>query len=72
MGFKTFHDFWEQDYDGYEHKDRYCAMLKILDQIGSKSKNELKQMLDDMQPILDHNYNLLVDKAYNYNIKKIV
>jgi hypothetical protein len=47
-------------------------MLQIFAEIGSKSKKELKQMLDDMQPILDHNYNLLVDKAYNYNIKKIV
>lgn len=72
MGFKTFHDFWEQDYDGYEHKDRYCAMLKILDQIGSKCKNDLKQMLEDMQPILDHNYRLLMTKDYNYKIKKIV
>jgi hypothetical protein len=72
MGFRTFHDYWSQNYDGYDQKDRYCAMLQIFAEIGSKSKKELKQMLDDMQPILDHNYNLLVDKAYNYNIKKIV
>ena len=69
-GFKTFYNYWSQTYDGYKHRDRYCAMLDILKQIGNKSKTELADMLDDMQPILDHNYNLLMDKTYNYNFKK--
>ena len=72
MGFRTFHDYWSQNYDGYDQKDRYCAMLQILDQIGRKSKVELASMLEDMQPILEHNYNLLMDKTYNYDVKKIV
>ncbi len=72
MGFKTFHDYWSQSYDGYEQKDRYCAMLKILNEIANTPKQELAGMLEDMQPILDHNYNLLMDKTYNYDVKKIV
>jgi len=72
MGFRTFHDYWSQNYDGYDQKDRYCAMLQIFAEIGSKSKVELASMLEDMQPILDHNYDLLMDKTYNYDVKKIV
>ena len=72
MGFKTFWDYWPQTYDGYEQKDRYCAMLDILRTIGSKSKSELAYMLEDMQPILDHNYELLMTKNFNKKIKKIV
>jgi len=72
MGFKTFWEYWSQTYDGYENGNRYCAMLEILDQIGSKTKSELADMLLDMQPILDHNYNLLMNKNYTTEIKQIV
>ena len=71
-GFKTFHDFWDQSYDGFEHKDRYIGMLQVLKEIGKKTKTELAKMLEDMQPILEHNYNLLMNKTFTFNVKKIV
>jgi hypothetical protein len=75
MGFKTFQtpntDFWSEDYDGYEARDRYVRILALIDELGKKSKKELQEMYEAMQPILDHNYNLLKTQSYNKVITKI-
>ena len=28
MGFQTFYQFWDEDYDGYEGKERYVRIQK--------------------------------------------
>ena len=75
MGFKTFQTptstFWSEDYDGYEGKERYVRILKLIDELAKKSKKELKEMFQAMQPILDHNYNLLQTQNYNNIITQI-
>jgi hypothetical protein len=71
MGFKTFGDFWNEDYDGVSRRSRYQQILSVIDFIASKSKDELYDMYQRMQPILDYNYNLLVSKSYNQNIELI-
>jgi hypothetical protein len=76
MGFKTFQtpslDFWSEDYDGYEGRDRYIRILALIDELAKKSKEELQGLYQAMQPILDHNYNLLQTQSYNRLITKIV
>ena len=72
MGFRTFSDFWAEDYDGYEHRDRLLKIQKLLDSIASKSRVELEQMYWDMQYTLDHNYNLLMTQTYNKQITELV
>jgi len=69
MGFKTFGDFWSEDYDGLARRGRYQKIIELIDFIANKSKDELYDMYLRMQPILDHNYNLLLSKSYNQNIK---
>jgi hypothetical protein len=64
MGFKTFEDFWSEEYDDYESKDRFTRIQNLIDQISKKSTKELEQMYKGMQPILDHNYNLLLNQSY--------
>jgi hypothetical protein len=71
MGFKTFGDFWNEDYDGYEDKDRLLKILKLLDNLAQKPVTELQTMYKDMQGILDHNYNLLMSQSYKTQITKI-
>ena len=71
MGFKTFGDFWSEDYDGLTRKGRYQKIIEVIDSIAGKSKDELYNMYQQMQPILDHNYNLLISKSYNQTIKLI-
>ena len=71
MGFRTFCDFWSEDYDGYEGKDRYVKILELIDNLSKKSIDELQRMYWDMQYTLDHNYNLLMTQTYNKSITYI-
>jgi hypothetical protein len=68
MGFKTFHDFWDEDYDGYSPEIRYHRILNLIDTLNEKSFDELQDMYQRMQPILDHNYNLLTTGAFSREI----
>lgn len=68
MGFKTFHDFWDEDYDGYSPDIRYLKILELINSISTKSKEELVELYNRMQPILDHNYNLLMTKTFTKDI----
>jgi hypothetical protein len=68
MGFKTFNEFWNEDYDGYDATDKYLQILKVIDTIAAKSTTQLKQMYVEMQPILIHNYNLLLEKKFSKEI----
>jgi hypothetical protein len=72
MGFRTFADFWDEDYDGYEAADRLLKIQLLIDLLASKSLNELEKMYWDMQYTLDHNYNLLMSQQYNKHIKEII
>lgn len=71
MGFRTFGDFWDETYDGYEGKDRYFKILKLIDSIAKKSKEELNDMYWAMKYTLDYNYDLLTTQKYNNKITKI-
>ena len=71
LGFKTFNQFWNEDYDDLSGKDRYFKILQLIDHISGKSMSELMQMKKDMDKIVEHNYNLLVDQKFLTNIKKI-
>ena len=64
MGFLTFNDFWSEEYDGYEGKDRYLKILELIDELSKKSSDELYSMYQKMSHILDHNYNLLQSQTY--------
>jgi hypothetical protein len=72
MGFRTFHDFWDEDYDGYEDKNRYSKILQLMHKLSQMSVSQLESMYWDMQYILDHNYNLLVSQTYNQTVTHIV
>lgn len=71
QGFKTFNDFWSEDYDGYEGKDRYIKILAVIDQLSKKSTKQLEEMYWDMQYVLDHNYNLLKSQEFKTEIYPI-
>lgn len=71
MGFRTFHDFWPEEYDGYENKPRYHMILDLIEMLSKKSKQELRTMYADMSEILNHNYDLLVSQGYTTNIEYV-
>ena len=69
MGFKTFYEFWDEDYDGYGTVERYKRILLVIDSLANKSATELSAMYDAMQEVLEHNYQVLVSQTYNNEIK---
>ena len=71
MGFRTFADFWDEDYDGYEGADRLCRIQQLIDNIASIPLNQLESMYWDMQYTLDHNYKLLMTKSYTNKVVPI-
>ena len=57
LGFKTFSDFWDESYDDCEnHEERLKKVLTLIDYIDNMSLNDLRLLLERMEPILDHNF----------------
>ena len=71
MGFMTFGNFWDEDYDGYEGQDRFVKILELINTLSKKSKSELNNMYWEMQYTLDHNYELLQNQNYTTQITSI-
>ncbi len=71
MGFKTFHDFWNEDYDGYEGKEKYHMILQLIDTISCMSESDLQKIYNGMHDILEHNFNLIVSQSYTKKIQYV-
>lgn len=60
-GWKTFDKWFDESYDDEEcHYKRLEKILKLIDDIGMMSINELKVIYEEMKPILDHNSNFIL------------
>lgn len=71
MGFRTFSDFWSEEYDGYEAGDRLRKILQLIDQLSGMSRGHLEQMYWDMQYSLEHNFQLLQSQSYRLELSKL-
>lgn len=66
MGFKTFHEFWDESYDQEtDHQLRLEKIFKTLDFINAMSVEHLKTMYDDMTSIFEHNFFRLSKLQYD-------
>lgn len=55
-GFKTFDKFWSEKYDSItDHNARLDEILKVVDYIGSLSKDQMINMLNEMKNVLLYN-----------------
>ncbi len=72
MGFKTFHEVWSEDYDDLELKDRYFAILQLIDKLAGLHADQLLELNNKIQSIVDHNYQLLVDNKFLKSVARIV
>lgn len=60
LGFKTFSDYWDESYDlELDGHYRLIKIFKIIEGLNETPIHVLRQMYEDMQPVLNHNYNLL-------------
>lgn len=71
IGFKTFNDFWNEDYDGVDQNLRYLKISDLIDDISNLGHDTLEKMYHDMAPMLEHNYNVLIDKSFSTQVMEI-
>jgi hypothetical protein len=65
LGFKTFAEFWSEEYDLVGIHDRITHIEKLLNSISNWPVETLHTKLNDMQLILDHNYNNFLNLSIN-------
>lgn len=64
LGFKTFHDYWDEWYDEYGGATRIVEVEKRLSVIAHWDINILNKKLIAMQNILDHNYQTFMNLTH--------
>ena len=73
LGFKTFNNWWSEEYDQFSGPHRLIEIRNVIDYLGSMTNNQLKELYASMRPVLEHNYKLLLSlteddfrKAFGY------
>ena len=61
LGFKTFNDIWDEEYDNHEGASRLYHMEKLLDRISQFSVAEMNTILNNIKDILEHNKRVYAD-----------
>ncbi len=66
-GYKTFSDYWDESYDSCtNHEKRLYKIFEVIKYIESKSIAELKDIYEDMKPILLHNRKQVESNIYQW------
>jgi hypothetical protein len=70
LGFKTFHEYWDEGFgeDPYDYQVK--VILETVQRLSKLSNQELNDMYNSMQPILDYNYKHFMNLTVN-DFKKI-
>jgi hypothetical protein len=62
LGFKTFSNFWNEDYDNIlDPSDRIMAIFDIVQSVCNLSVNELQTLCVEMSDVLNYNFNYYVN-----------
>jgi hypothetical protein len=64
LGFRTFNNIWDEGYDDYGMQWRVHEILRLLETISQWTPLQLEEKLKEMQPILDHNYNVFMNLTH--------
>lgn len=56
LGFKTFNQWWDENYSEAPWNEQTLQILKIIDRLAKLSIVEIEIMYNDMKSILDYNY----------------
>jgi len=59
LGFKTFDRWWSEEYDDHEGVQRIQYMLKEIKKISRYHVDRLKEIQQEMMPVLEHNYKII-------------
>ena len=78
MGFLTFEPWFDESYDKEENDwERLKKIVKEVKRLSELSFEEWDQMLDEMSPVIEHNYNRLINYTnehcyFNSDLKKLL
>ena len=73
MGFKTFGEFWNEDYDEAEcPRVRMQRLSYITEQIGAWTPDQIREFRRKVKPILEHNYERLRVPSSELVIEELV
>jgi len=61
LGFRTFDRWWDEGYDEDPYTWSIHEITKVIDFLSTKTYEELNRMYIEMQDVLDHNYNRLIE-----------
>lgn len=62
LGFKTYSDFWSEDYDKIQDPvDRLDEVINVLKKLCEMSVDDRKEMYEKMKPVLKYNQQLILD-----------
>lgn len=61
LGFKTFDSWWDEGYDEDAADFKYQAIKHNIDYIAGQSKETIHRWYQEMQGVLDHNYQCLLN-----------
>jgi len=67
-GFKTFGEFWNEDYDNQSNNERLVSIAKLLKELDNLSFKEKQQLQKYTTPIVEHNFNWF----YSNNFEKLL
>lgn len=69
LEFKTFNKWWDESYDAEENNEkRMIKIFEVIEYINSKNIKELQNIYNDMQDILDHNFQILKRLSNNRDV----
>lgn len=69
LGFKTFDDWWTEGYDQDLDNVRFTTLKESIDFVAQQSSATIKQWYQEMQPILEHNFNTLMQLTNDQILK---
>lgn len=73
FGFKTFHDFWDESYDNIENtSERICAIADIIEKIANLPLLQVKALVEETVPILEHNINIYWERFSKRDLQSVL
>lgn len=63
-GFKTFSEFWNEDYDDYNDDTRVMRIGKLLNDLDNLSPKEKQQLQQHLTNTVEHNYNWFYSQEF--------
>ena len=63
MGYQTFDNWWSESWDSKPMRHRLNGMCEVLEELSTRSPEEMFQMYTDMQDVLKHNAQHMKNKS---------